>query len=188
MALQEIVTSTRPEVIVETGVAHGGSLVFSASLLALLGGEGRVVGVDIDIRPNNRERLETHPLSKYITLIEGSSIDESVLSQVREIVDERRVLVVLDSNHTHAHVLRELELYSPMVREGGYVVVFDTALEDAPKEMADDRPWGPGNSPRTAIAEFLEDNSRFQIDRALGGKLHITVSPDGYLKCIGDPP
>jgi cephalosporin hydroxylase len=103
-------------------------------------------------------------------------------------VDERRVLVVLDSNHTHAHVLRELELYSPMVREGGYVVVFDTALEDAPKEMADDRPWGPGNSPRTAIAEFLEDNSRFQIDRALGGKLHITVSPDGYLKCIGDPP
>ena len=188
MALQEIVTSTRPEVIVETGVAHGGSLVFSASLLALLGGEGRVVGVDVDIRPHNRERLETHPLSKYITLIEGSSIDKSVLSQVREIVDERRVLVVLDSNHTHAHVLRELELYSPMVREGGYVVVFDTALEDAPKEMADDRPWGPGNSPRTAIAEFLEDNSRFQIDRALGGKLHITVSPDGYLKCIGDPP
>ena len=188
MALQEIITQTQPEVIVETGVAHGGSLVFSASLLALLGGEGRVVGVDIDIRPHNRERLEAHPLSKYITLIEGSSIDEVVLAQVREIVGERRVLVVLDSNHTHAHVLCELELYSPMVREGGYVVVFDTALEDAPKELADDRPWGPGNSPRTAIAEFLGNNPRFQIDRELGGKLHVTVSPDGYLKCIGDPP
>ena len=188
MALQEIVTHTRPEVIVETGVAHGGSLIFSASLLALLGGEGRVVGVDIDIRPHNRERLEAHSLSKYITLIEGSSIDDAVLAQVREIVGERRVLVVLDSNHTHAHVLRELELYSPMVREGGYVVVFDTAVEDVPKELMGDRPWAPGNSPRTAIAEFLGDNPRFQIDRALGGKLHVTVSPDGYLKCVGDPP
>ncbi len=188
MALQEIVASTSPEVIVETGVAHGGSLVFSASLLALLGGERCVVGVDIDIRPHNRERLERHLLSKYITLIEGSSIEEPVLMKVREIVGERRALVILDSNHTHAHVLRELELYSPMVREGGYVVVFDTALEDAPKEMTDDRPWGPGNSPRTAIAEFLKDNPRFEIDRGLGGKLHVTVSPDGYLKCAGDPP
>ena len=96
--------------------------------------------------------------------------------------------MVLDSNHTHTHVLRELKLYSPMVREGGYVVVFDTAVEDVPEELLGDRPWGPGNSPRTAVAEFLEDNPRFQIDHALGGKLHVTVSPDGYLKCIGDPP
>ena len=188
MVLQDITTNTRSGEIVETGMSHGGSLIFYALLLALLGDEGRFVRMGIDIRSHNRERLETHSLSRYITLIENSSVDDAVLAQVREIVSDRRVLAVLDSNHTHAHVLRELELYSPMVRGVGYVVVFATPLEDAPKELADDRPWGPGNSPRTAVAEFLEDNPRFQIDRALGGKLHVTVSPDGYLKCVGDPP
>lgn len=186
ITMQEIILRVKPDLIVETGVAHGGSLVFSASMLELLG-EGEVVGVDIEIRRHNREAIEKHPLSKRIKLVEGSSIDESVVERVRaEARGKRCVMVFLDSNHTHDHVLRELELYSPLVSKGSYLVVFDTGIEDMPDGTFADRPWGKGNNPKTAVWEFLKHNDRFEIDRELEARLLYTVAPDGYLKCVKD--
>ena len=187
MAIQELIWSIKPDVVIETGVAHGGSILFSASMLELVGGEGYVIGIDIDIRKHNRTEIEAHPLSRRVKLIEGSSVDDAVVSQVREMVGEgKKVLVILDSNHTHEHVLRELELFSPFVREGSYLVVYDTLIEDMPVDLVGDRPWGPGNNPKTAVWEFLETNKRFKIDKDLEAKLSITVAPDGYLVCIAD--
>jgi cephalosporin hydroxylase len=187
MAIQELIWSIKPDVVIETGVAHGGSILFSASMLELVGGEGYVIGIDIDIRKHNRTEIEAHPLSRRVRLIEGSSVDDAVVSQVREMVGEgKKVLVILDSNHTHEHVLRELELFSPFVREGSYLVVYDTLIEDMPVDLVGDRPWGPGNNPKTAVWEFLEANKRFKIDKDLEAKLSITVAPDGYLVCIAD--
>jgi cephalosporin hydroxylase len=187
MAIQELIWSIKPDVVIETGVAHGGSILFSASMLELVGGEGYVIGIDIDIRKHNRTEIEAHPLSRRVRLIEGSSVDDAVVSQVREMVGEgKKVLVILDSNHTHEHVLRELELFSPFVGEGSYLVVYDTLIEDMPLDLVGDRPWGPGNNPKTAVWEFLETNKRFKIDKDLEAKLSITVAPDGYLVCIAD--
>ena len=187
IAVQEIIWTVKPQLIIETGIAHGGSLILSASLLELLGGTGRVVGVDIEIRPHNRKAIEEHPMFKRITLIEGSSVDESIAGQVRQLADNcHPVLVILDSNHTHQHVLRELELYSPLVTRGSYLIVYDTVIEDMPVDAFPDRPWGRGNNPKTALHEFLKTNRRFMIDKEIENKLLITVAPDGYLKCIGD--
>lgn len=187
MAIQELIWSIKPDVVIETGVAHGGSILFSASMLELVGGEGYVIGIDIDIRKHNRTEIEAHPLSRRVRLIEGSSVDDAVVSQVRKMVGEgKKVLVILDSNHTHEHVLRELELFSPFVGEGSYLVVYDTLIEDMPLDLVGDRPWGPGNNPKTAVWEFLETNKRFKIDKDLEAKLSITVAPDGYLVCIAD--
>ena len=187
VVVQEIIWRTRPALIVETGVAHGGSLILSASILQLLGGEGHVVGIDIDIRPHNRIEIERHPLAGRISLIEGSSVDPAVASRVRGLAKGRGgVLVLLDSNHTHEHVLRELDLYSPLVTRGGYVVVFDTVIESMPEAAFPDRPWGRGNNPATAVREFLARTDRFEVDREIQDKLLITVAPDGYLRCIKD--
>lgn len=185
VAMQEILWSVRPDLIIETGIAHGGSLIFYASMLELLGGDGAVLGIDIDIRAHNRVEIEKHPMFKRITMIEGSSVDEVVAQQVRELTAGRqRVLVVLDSNHTHDHVLRELQLYAPLVTRGSYLVVFDTVIEDMPADFFPDRPWGKGNNPKTAVQEFLRSTDRFEIDDAIDGKLLITVAPQGYLKCV----
>jgi cephalosporin hydroxylase len=185
VATQEIIWRVRPDLIIETGVAHGGSLMLAASLLELLGGDGRSVGIDVEIRPHNRAAIEAHPLAKRITLVEGSSVSDAVVARVRELAKGReRVLVMLDSNHTHEHVLRELDLYSPLVQAGSYLIVFDTAVEDMPEAFFQDRPWGRGNNPKTAVREFLEHNDRFQVDRELEDKLLITVAPGGYLKCV----
>jgi len=181
IALQEIVWRTRPEIIIETGVARGGSLIFFASILELIGGPGRVVGVDIEIRPKNQMRIESHPLFKRISLIQGSSIEPGLVDTVRGLAKEKRTMVVLDSNHCHEHVLSELTLYSPMVSEGCYLVVLDTIVEDLPEHMFADRPWGRGNSPKTAIQEFLAKTKDFEIDKSITNKLLITVAPDGYL-------
>jgi cephalosporin hydroxylase len=187
LAVQEVVWQVRPDLIVETGIAHGGSLVHSASLLELLGGEGLVVGIDVDIRAHNREAIEAHPLAKRIHLIEGSSTDSGVAAAVRELARGRRaVLVLLDSDHTHAHVLRELELYAPLVTRGSYLIVFDTLIEDLPAELFAGRRWGKGNNPKTAVWQFLKTTERFTIDDRLAGKLLLTCAPDGYLRCIGD--
>jgi cephalosporin hydroxylase len=187
VAIQELIWKIRPEVIIETGVAHGGSLIFSASMLELLGEDGFVIGVDIDIRAHNRAEIEKHPLSKRIKLVQGSSIDEGIAAQVRELAaGKKRVLVILDSNHTHEHVLEELRLYSPLVRAGSYLLVYDTLIEDMPADLVGDRPWGPGNNPKTAVWEFLKTCPRFAIDKEIEAKLLITVAPDGYLKCIAD--
>jgi cephalosporin hydroxylase len=183
VAMQEIVCQVQPDLIIETGIAHGGSLILYASLLQLIGGEGRIIGIDVDIRPHNRAAIEAHPMFPRITLLEGSSVTADMLDQVRQLAEGcKRVMVVLDSNHTHTHVLEELQLYSPLVSVGSYLVVFDTVVEDLPAPLAGDRPWGPGNNPKTAVHAFLADNPQFSIDRRIQDKLKITAAPDGYLK------
>lgn len=187
VAMQEIIWQVKPNLIIETGIAHGGSLVFYASMLELIGGDGNVLGIDIDIREHNRVEIEKHPMYKRITMLQGSSIDDEIIEQVKRIVeDKKRVIVCLDSMHTHEHVLKELEVYSPFVTKGGYLVVFDTIIEDMPKGLFPDRPWDKGNNPKTAVWEFLKTNDRFEIDKDIDNKLLITVAPNGYLKCIKD--
>jgi cephalosporin hydroxylase len=186
MAMQEIIWQVKPDLIVETGIAHGGSLIFYASMLELIG-EGQVLGIDVDIRQHNRVEIEQHPMFKRITMIEGSSIDEEIAKQVYDLAKGKsRILLVLDSNHTHDHVLKELELYSPLVTKDSYLVVFDTVVEDMPEDFFPDRPWGKGNNPKTAVWEFLKTNKRFEVDKDIEAKLLITVAPDGYLKCLED--
>jgi cephalosporin hydroxylase len=185
LAVQELLWRVKPDLVVETGVAHGGSAILSASILELLGGDREVVAIDIDIRQANRREIEAHPLAKRITLLEGSSVDDGIAAEVRRRASGRQsVMVLLDSNHTHEHVLRELELYAPLVTPGSYAIVFDTVVEDLPAEMFADRPWGPGNSPKTAVHEFLRANPHFEIDRDVEAKLLLTVAPDGYLRRV----
>jgi cephalosporin hydroxylase len=201
VALQELIWEIKPDLIIETGIAHGGSLVFSASMLALLdisdaiesgevfdpkSSKRKVLGLDIDIREHNREAIEAHPMSSRIQMIQGSSIDPNVVSQVHEISKSfKKVLVCLDSNHTHEHVLAELEAYAQLTSVGSYCIVYDTAVEDMPASLSDNRPWGPGNNPKTAVWEYLKTHSEFEIDKSIESKLLITVAPDGYLKRIG---
>jgi cephalosporin hydroxylase len=210
VALQELIWDVRPDLIIETGIAHGGSLMLSASMLALLDytdaaadgrtldprkGGRRVLGIDIEIRPHNRAAIEAHPLAHKIDMIEGSSIDPGVVGEVaREAARSGTVMVCLDSNHTHEHVLAELEAYAPLTSKGSYCCVFDTVIEELPGDAFPDRPWGRGNNPKTAVHEYLrrlQSESRsgadgqplqFEIDRHLQDKLLVTVAPDGYLK------
>ena len=186
IVIQEIIWQVKPDLIIETGIAHGGSLIFSASMLELIGEDGRVLGIDIDIREHNRVEIKKHPMYKRIDMLEGSSIDEKIAEQVYEFAKgKKRVMVFLDSMHTHDHVLKELKLYSSLVTKGSYLVVFDTIIEDLPDDVFPDRPWGKGNNPKTAVWEFLKINNRFEIDKSSENKLLITVAPDGYLKCVG---
>lgn len=181
MAMQELIWDIQPDFIVETGIAHGGSLIFYASMLQLTG-KGKVIGIDIDIRPHNRVGIERHPLSHRIAMIEGSSISEETVEKVREIIgSEKKVMVCLDSNHTHDHVLKELELYTPLVSKQSYCVVYDTGIEDIHIEDGEERPWGKGNNPKTAVWEFLKHHPNFKIDDEIHTKLLITAAPDGYL-------
>lgn len=187
LAMQEIIWLVKPDLIVETGIAHGGGLIFYSSMLELIGGDRQVLGIDVDIREHNRMEIEKHPMFKRITMIEGSSVDGHVVKRVYEIAREKkRVLVVLDSLHTHTHVLKELEAYSPLVRKGSYIVVFDTVIEDMPPGYFTERPWDKGNNPKTAVWEFLRGNQRFAIDKEIENKLLISVAPEGYLKCVKD--
>lgn len=188
MAMQEIIWQVQPDLIIETGIAHGGSLIFYASMLELTG-QGQVLGIDVDIRAHNRAEIEKHRMFKRIKLIQGSSIDESVVREVQNCAKGKsRVLVVLDSNHTHEHVLREMNLYSPLVTRGSYLVVFDTAIEELPQDSFTDRLWRKGNNPKTAVSEFLRNNGRFFADKDIDNKLLITTTRGGYLKCIKDQP
>lgn len=184
IAMQEIIWQVRPDLIIETGIAHGGSTIFYASMLELLGGDGHVVGIDIDIRKHNRAEIERHLMSKRIIMIEGSSTDGKTVEEVRQMAGGKRVLVCLDSNHTHEHVLRELELYAPLVSVGSYCVVFDTIIEDMPKGTYSDRPWDVGNNPKTAVQAYLKEHSEFMVDEEIESKLLITVAPGGYLKRV----
>lgn len=185
VAAQELVWEVKPDLIIEAGIARGGSLILYASLMAMLGEGGLVVGVDVDIRDHNREAIEAHPLSRYITLIQGSSIDQETIGQVGIIAEGReKVMVVLDSHHTHDHVLRELQAYAPLVSKGSYILVFDTVIEDIPEELNDDRLWGKGNNPKTAVNEFLQHNQNFEVDHAVENKLLLTVCPNGFLKRV----
>lgn len=185
VGLQEIIWEVKPDLIIETGVAHGGSIIFSASMLEIIGGNGKVVGIDIDIREHNRKEIENHSMFKRIELIEGSSISEETTQKVRDIAaDYSNTMVVLDSNHTHNHVIKELELYSSLVSVGSYLVVFDTFIEDMPRDFFSDRPWNVGDNPKTAVFEFLEENNNFEIDKTIENKLMVTSAPSGFLKRI----
>lgn len=212
VAIQELIWQTKPDLVIETGIAHGGSLIMSASMLALLdycdavergqtldphATHRRVLGIDIDIRAHNRAAIEAHPMSHRIDMIQGSSIAPEVVAKVHKAVaGHQRVLVILDSNHTHDHVLAELEAYAPLTTPGSYCVVFDTVVEDLPDTMFPERPWGKGNNPKTAVWEYLrrlkEENRTaadgnplaLEIDSALESKLLITVAPDGYLRRV----
>lgn len=187
VAMQELIWQVKPDLIIETGIARGGSLIFYASMLRMMDIEGEVLGIDIDIRAHNRAAIEAHPMYRYITMLQGSSTDPQIAAQVRaKAAGKKRVLVVLDSMHTHAHVLKELELYSPLVTKGSYLVVFDTIVEDMAEDLFPDRPWGQGDNPKTAVHEFLKTTDRFKIDYSIQDKLLITVAPDGYLRCVGD--
>jgi cephalosporin hydroxylase len=200
VAMQELIWSIKPDLIIETGIAHGGSLIFSASMLAQLDmceaieagktldpkiSQRKVLGIDIDIRAHNRSAIEAHPMASRIQMIQGSSIAPEIIEQVHAIAaNYSRVLVCLDSNHTHDHVLAELEAYAQLTSKDSYCVVFDTLIEDMPADMFPDRPWSPGNNPKTAVWEYLKTHPEFEIDKSIQHKLLITVAPDGYLKRI----
>ena len=200
-AMQELIWEVKPDLIIETGIAHGGSLIMNASFLAMLDyceaiekGEmidpkkpkRRVLGIDIDIREHNRKAIEAHPMSNRIDMIQGSSVAEDVVTEVYDYAKSyKRILVSLDSNHTHEHVFAELQVYAPLTSKDSYCVVFDTVVEDMPAALAGDRPWGPGNNPKTAVWEYLKTHPEFEIDKSIQNKLLITVAPDGYLKRVG---
>lgn len=200
VGMQELIWQVKPDLIIETGIAHGGSLIFSASMLALLDmaeaiengstinpkeSKRKVLGIDIDIRAHNRDAIEAHPMASRIQMIQGSSIAPEVIAQVKAVATKHaRVLICLDSNHTHEHVLAELQAYAPLTSVNSYCVVFDTLVEDMPDDMCKDRPWGKGNNPKTAVREFLKSNDQFEIDKTIEAKLLITVAPDGYLKRV----
>jgi len=187
IAMQEIIWNTKPDLIIETGIARGGSLIFYSSMLELIGNSSSVIGIDVDIRERNRKEIEQHPMFKRITLLEGSSIDKDIIKKVFDIAkNAKRVLVCLDSDHTHDHVLEEMKVYSPLVKKGSYLIVLDTIIEDLPDNFFPDRPWGKGNNPKTAVNEFLKNNDRFEVDESIQNKLLISVAPNGYLKCIKD--
>jgi cephalosporin hydroxylase len=201
VAMQELIWITKPDLIIETGIAHGGSLMLSASMLALLDmcdaielkkkidpmhSKRKVLGIDIDIRSHNRAAIESHPMASRIQMIEGSSISTDVISKVRDIASHfNRVLVCLDSNHTYDHVLAELNAYAPLVSADSYCIVFDTFVEDMPADLFPDRSWGPGNNPKTAVFDYLKGNSDFIVDQEIQNKLLITVAPHGYLRRVG---
>ncbi|HEY1727869.1 MAG TPA: CmcI family methyltransferase [Candidatus Baltobacteraceae bacterium] len=185
IALGEIIWDTCPTLVIETGVAFGGALVFYASQLELIGGRGETLGVEIEMRPQNERALLEHPMSKRISLIKGSSTDESVARAVAERAREHeRVMVVLDSNHAHAHVARELELYAGLVSAGCYLVVFGTSVADLPVDSAYQRPWTPEHNPKTALDEWLAAGQPFEVDRALSDRLILSDGPGGYLRRV----
>ena len=190
VAMQEIIWQTQPDLIIETGIAHGGSLIFSAAMLELnaaCGGnpEAAVLGIDIDIRAHNRKAIEEHPMARRITMFEGSSVASDIVDKVRALTsDKDTVLVCLDSNHTHEHVLAELEVYAPLTGVGSYCVVFDTVIEDLPAGLFPDKPWDKGANPKTAVHQWLKDHREFEIDRAVDDRLLISVAPGGFLKRV----
>jgi len=190
VAMQEIIWAVQPDLIVETGIAHGGSLILSASMLELnaaCGGppDAMVLGVDVDIREHNRTAIEAHPMAKRITMIQGSSIARETVKQVHALsAGKSRVLVSLDSDHTQGHVLAELAAYAPLVSVDSYCIVFDTVIEDMPARMFADRPWGPGNNPKTAVLKYLQTHPEFEVDSRMEAKLLITVAPGGFLRRV----
>lgn len=186
VALQELIFKVKPDLIIETGIAHGGSIIFSASMLQLLGNNGKVIAVDIDIRSHNRAAIEDHPMSKHITMLEGSSTDSHIFDQIKHFAkDYKNIMVCLDSNHTHAHVLKELEMFAPLVSVGSYLVLPDTLIEFFPKGYYDDRPWDVGDNPYTAMIEFLKTNDSFVQDNEITDKLLVTEAySGGFLKRV----
>ena len=186
MIMQELIWNVKPDLIIETGIAHGGSIIFSSSMMELLGNGGKVMAVDIDIRKHNRDEIEKHPMFKNITMLEGSSVDENIVKKIADYAGKfKKVMVVLDSNHSHEHVYRELELYSPLVSLNSYILLPDTFVEFFPKGYVKDRPWDVGNNPYTAMEAFLKTTDKFVKDDNIYNKLLITEAlGGGYLKRV----
>lgn len=184
IAMQELIWKIKPDLIIETGIAHGGSIIYYASLLELIG-NGEVLGIDIDIREHNKREIEEHPMHKRIHMLEGSSASEEMIEKVKPYtVGREKILVCLDSNHTHEHVFSELNFYAPFVTQGSYIVVFDTIVEDLPERYLPGRYWAIGNNPKTAVREFLKHHDDFEIDESMDNKLLISVNPGGYLRRV----
>ncbi len=200
IAIQELIWEVKPDLIIETGIAHGGSVIMSASALALLDiceaiknkqkfdpnkSNRKVIGIDIDIQKHNRSAIENHPMVSRIELLEGSSIDPKIIEKVKSISKNyKKILVCLDSNHTHNHVLLELNAYAPLTSINSYCVVFDTIIEDMPKGTFEDKAWDVGDNPKTAVREYLKNHPEFEIDKNIDNKLMISVAPEGYLKKV----
>ncbi len=212
VAFQELVWNVKPDLIIETGIAHGGSLILSASMLALVDyceaieqgtmidpkkPKRRVLGIDIDIRAHNRNAMESHPLINRIDMIEGSSVSDETVGKVRNIATKyAKVMVCLDSHHVHDHVMAELEAYAPLVSKGSYCLVFDTIVEDLSADMFPDRAWKPGDNPKTAVHAYLKKLQtegrkgsdgqplKYEIDKSVEDKLLLSVAPDGFLKRV----
>lgn len=198
VAIQELVWRVRPDLIIETGIAHGGSLILSASMLAMLDmcdaieagatidprqSKRKVIGLDIDIREHNRSAIEAHPMASRIQMFQGSSVDAGVVQQVRAAAQGyKKVLVFLDSMHTHDHVLGELDAYATLVTPGSYCVVFDTFVDDMPPKFFADRPWDVGNNPKTAVRAWLPKHAEFEVDAEMEQRLQVTVAPHGFLR------
>lgn len=184
LVVQELIWETKPDLIIETGIAWGGSLVYYASILQLLE-HGAVIGIDVTIPQHNIDAIMNYPFSNRITLYQGSSTDPDIQNKVEQHIDkDTKVMVLLDSNHTHQHVLDELNYYANFVTQGQYLIVSDTIVEEIPKQDHRPRPWAPGNNPKTALSEYLKTNDRFEIDEYINNKLLTTFTPNGYLKCI----
>ena len=184
IAVQELIWKIKPDFIIETGIARGGSLIFYASILELID-HGKIIGIDVDIRKHNKKKIVNHKLFKRIKMLEGSSIDSKIIQKIKKITkNKKKIMVLLDSNHSEEHVSMELEKLSEFVKKNSYLIVFDTMMEDMDKHHFHNRPWGHGNNPRTAVWKFLKNNKRFKIDKAIQEKLLVTSCPDGYLKCI----
>jgi len=184
VAIQEIIYRVQPDLIIETGIAHGGSLILHASICELIG-KGEVLGIDIDIREHNKTEILKHRMSKRISMIQGSSVAPDIVAKVvKKAKNKEKVLVILDSNHTHDHVSEEIKYYSPLVTKDSYLLVFDTVVEDLAEDIYNNRPWNVGNNPKTAVFEFLKSNDDFIIDHRINDKLLISVAPDGYLRRI----
>ena len=182
IAMQELIWELKPDLIIETGIAHGGSIIYYASILELIG-KGEVLGIDIDIRDHNKKEILAHPMSKRISMIQGSSISLEIFEQVKKFAEGKKtVMVCLDSNHTHDHVLQELQLYAELVTPQSYLVAFDTIVEDIDNEIYNNRPWSVGDNPKTAVYEFLKNNDQFEIISDIDDKLLVSVAPSGYLR------
>lgn len=188
--VQEVLYTLRPDVVIETGVAHGGSLVFYASIFEAMK-RGRVIGVDIEIRPHNRKAIEEHELSNRIELVEGDSTDPSIVSRVRNLVKPgESVLVFLDSNHSKEHVLKELEAYSPLVSPNSYIVSTDGIMKDVhgSKRAASDWYWNnPFEAARTFLTghpEFVEEQPPWRFDESNGLRKNVTQWPGAWLKRV----
>ena len=187
MVQQELIWKLKPDLIIETGIAHGGSIIFSASMMEMTGVKGEVVAVDIDIREHNKKLIKKHPMYKRITMYEGSSLDPSIIKKIKQHKkNKKRVMVILDSLHTHEHVLKELKIYTPFVTLGSYCILPDTFIEFFPSGYySHNRPWDVGNNPYTAMKSFLRKNKKFTIDKQLSSKAMISETIDGYIKRIG---
>ena len=196
LALQEIIWKVKPDLIIETGIAHGGSVCLSASLLALLEIDDlkknpksklnrKVIGIDIDIRKHNKEKIEKHFLADKIEMIEASSVEIKTFEKVEKISKNySKILVILDSNHTEEHVLQELMLYGSLVSKNSYCIVFDTIISEMAPEFSNNRPWNKCNSPKTAINKFLKKDKKFIVDNSIDNKLLISMAPGGFLKKV----